>query len=252
MTDPVTGIELWLVDLDRCACVLELAERDVPRLSGADRERVEALSDPRERRRRLAAYTALRVLLERVAGPAVRGEPFVRGAGSKPRLAGASAEFNLSHTEGHALIAVSCAAGPLGVDLEKARPAKMAPRRLAQIVAAGEGLGARPLPDLGAERAFVQAWARLEAFAKARGSGLARALIDLGLRGRGRALPPPLAHVRAAATRLAGEAGLVVCDVRVPAGFHGAVAAPRGVQVPRVAMFPARRAEIDGLLALRG
>lgn len=248
MTDPEAGIELWLVDLDRCAEALELAERDVPRLSGDDRERARALSDPRERRRRLAAYTALRVLIERVAGSAARGEPFVRGAGAKPRLASSSAEFNLSHADGHALIAVSAAAGSLGVDLEKVRLAKMAPRRLAEIVAAGEGLGDKPLSGLGDERAFLQAWARLEAFAKARGSGLARTLVDLGLRGRGRAQPPPLPQVRTAARRLADAAGLLVCDVRLLPGFRGAVAVPRGAHVPRVATFPAQLEEIDRLV----
>jgi 4'-phosphopantetheinyl transferase len=249
MTGQAGGIELWLIDLDRCGEALELAERAQPRLSADDRERARALSDPHERRRRLAAYTALRVLIERVAGPAARGEPFVRGAGSKPRLDSGSAEFNLSHTEGYALVAVSRVIGPFGVDLEKLRPAKMAPRRLAEIVAVGEGLGDKPLSGLGAERAFLQAWARLEAFAKARGSGLAQTLVDLGLRGRGgQAQPLTLPQVRPAARRLADAAGLFVRDVRLLPGFQGAVAAPRGAHVPRVAMFPAQREGIDRLL----
>ena len=97
----------------------------------------------------------------------------------------------------------------------------MSTRRLAEIVALGAGLGDKPLPRLGAERAFLQAWARLEAFAKARGVGLAQTLTDAGLRGKGRAQVPP-AQVEAAARRLAGEAGLAVHDVRLLPGLFGA------------------------------
>lgn len=246
------GIELWLVDLDRSAEALELCEAELPRLSADDRARAGAIADPREARRRLAATTALRLLIERVAGPGLRCAPFVRGAGLKPRLAGGGPEFNLSHSEGHALIAVSRTVAPLGVDLVARRPVRMAPRRLAEIVAAGEGLGAKPLAALGPERGFLQAWARLEAFAKARGSGLARTLADLGLRGRGvGAQPLPTAQVTAAARRLAGAEGLGVGDVSLRPGLHAAIAAPRSVQMPRVALFPVRREEIDGLSGAR-
>ena len=165
MTTARSAIELWLVDCDRCAPALQLIERDLPRLTLDDRARAQAIKDRRERSRRLAAYTALRLLIERVAGPAVRGQPFVRVAGSKPTLAGGGAEFNLSHTDAHALIAVSRGL-PLGVDIEKLRQAKMSARRLAEIVALGTGLGDKPLPRLDGERALLQAWARLEAFAK--------------------------------------------------------------------------------------
>ncbi len=247
MTTASSGIELWLVDCDRCAAALQLIERDLPRLTQDDRARAQAIKDRRERGRRLAAYTALRLLIERVAGPAVRGQPFVRVAGSKPTLGGGGVEFNLSHTDAHALIAVSRGL-PLGVDIEKLRPAKMSARRLAEIVALGTGLGDKPLPRLDGERALLQAWARLEAFAKARGVGLAQTLTDAGLRGKGRAQVPP-AQVEAAARRLLGEAGLAVHDVRLLPGLFGAVAAPRGAHPGRVRTLPAQRAAIEKLLA---
>jgi 4'-phosphopantetheinyl transferase len=250
MTDPTPPIELWLVDCDRCGSALELVERDVPRLTKDDRTRAQAIGDPHERSRRLAAYTALRLLIERVAGPAVRGQPIVRAPGSKPLLGGGSAGFNLSHTDAHALIGVS-RGQPLGVDIEKLRPARMSERRMAEIVALGAGLGDRPLPRSGSGRRLLQAWARLEAFAKARGAGLAQTLADAGLRGKGRAHLPP-AQVQAAARRLAAEAGLAVHDLRLPLGLCGAVAAPRGIRLGRVRTFPPARAAIDRLLAERG
>ncbi len=242
------SIELWLVDLGQCALALETLERDVPRLAADDRDRALAIDDPRERRHRLAAYTALRVLLERCAGPAVRGQRFLRDGDLKPRLGDRSAEFNLSHTEGLALIGVSRGL-PLGVDIEKVRSAKMSPRRLGEFIAIGAGLGGKLLPSVGAERTFIQAWARLEAFTKARGRGLAQTLADLGLRGpRRRQAPLTLAHLEDTARRLVRDANLAVHDVRLPLAFHGAVAAPRGVHVVGIRAFPADRAQIDQLL----
>jgi phosphopantetheinyl transferase len=112
--------ELWLVDLEAAAPALEALERDLPRLSGDDRARALRPSDARERRHRLVAYMGLRVVLERAAGAEVRGQRFVRGARGKPRLAAGDIGFSLSHTGGLALIGVA-RAGPIGVDLERAR-----------------------------------------------------------------------------------------------------------------------------------
>ncbi len=246
MTQADTAIELWLVDLERCAAALEEYERDVPRLAADDLDRAGAIRDDHERRHRLAAHTALRVLLERMAGAGVRRQPFVRGPGGKPRLDDGSVAFSLSHTQGLALIGVTRSLS-LGVDLEAARPLKMAQRRLDEISAAGAGLGHEPLPDRGTDRAFLQAWARLEAFAKAHGRGVARTLADLGLRGKeGRQLP--LARVEAAARHLTIYAGLTAHDLELPPGLFGAVAAPREAHLARLRLLPRDRAGLEQLL----
>ncbi len=52
---------------------------------GDDRERAGRLSDAREQRHRLAAYMALRVVLERWGGAQVRGQRFIRSASGKPQ-----------------------------------------------------------------------------------------------------------------------------------------------------------------------
>ena len=135
---------------------------------------------------------------------------------------------------------------PVGVDLEKVRPAKMSARRLGEIIAIGAGLGERSLADLGPERTFFQAWARLEAFAKARGRGLAQTLTDLGLRGKGRLQLPPM-QIEAVARRLVHATGLAVRDVQLPPAFHGAIAAPRPARVTRARSFPARLEDIAAL-----
>lgn len=239
-------IELWLVDLEKSATPLETIERAVPRLTADDLERANTITGRRERRDRLAAYTALRILLERMAGPSVRGRPFVRAAGGKPRLDVGKAEFSLSHIDGLALIGISSTL-PLGVDLERVRPVKMAARRVAEISAIGAGLGHKPLSALDTERAFLQAWARLEAFTKARGRGLAQTLADVGMRGRGKHRLSP-ADLEARARQLARDAGVTVHDVSLSPSLHGAVGVPHGTRPMRCRAFPTDQAGIEQVL----
>jgi 4'-phosphopantetheinyl transferase len=183
-------MELWLVDLDAAAPALEALERDVPRLSTDDRERARRLSDPTEQRFRLTTYLALRVVLERSAGSAVRGQRFARSARGKPRLDGDGPAFSFSHTQRLALIAVA-GLPAIGVDLEESRSLAMSPRRREEILAVGSGLSARLPGSAGSDAAVLRAWCRLEAYAKARGQGVSRVLTELGLRetcGRGLAI----------------------------------------------------------------
>jgi phosphopantetheinyl transferase len=246
MTQAQTGIELWLVDLERCSEALDELERETPRLADDERARAAAFRDAAVRRERIAAYTALRVLLERAVGPGARRRPFVRGPGGAPRLADGGASFSLSHTEGFALVGLA-AAFPIGVDVERARPVALPRRRREELCAAAVGLAGAPLPHGGEERAMVQAWVRLEAFTKARGRALLGTLADLGLRGTGLPPPPP-AGLEAAGRALVGRAGLTVTDVRLPAGLQGAAAVGLGADVPAARALPADRAELDELL----
>lgn len=241
--------ELWLVDLEAAAPALEALERDAPRLSADDRARALRLGDPSERRWRLAAYTALRVVLERVAGPEVRGARFVRAPAGKPRLAVGDISFSLSHTEGLALIGVA-RAGAIGVDLEHTRTLRMSGPRRAQILALGAGLAAVASGDSHGDIALLRAWCRLEAFAKARGQGIAHLLGEVGMRGAGGRQPSP-GSVAAAARRLAERAGLEVADLPFPAGLHGAVAAASPSQIARPRRFPTDREAIRRIAAAR-
>lgn len=245
-----SDIEIWLVDLEKSAQALETLEKDTPRLAADECKRANAIGDLRERRHRLATYTALRIVLERIAGPGVRGLPFARHPGGKPRLDLGDAEFSLAHIDGLALIGVS-SKPPLGVDLERMRPVKMTSRRLAEISAIGAGLSDKPLPTLGTERTFLQAWARLEAFAKARGRGLAQTLTDIGVRGRERHAFS-LVDLEARTRKIARDARITVHDVKLSPTLHGAVGAPLGVRPMRARAFPTDYAGIVRLLAKPG
>jgi 4'-phosphopantetheinyl transferase len=227
--------ELWLVDLEVAAPALEALERRLPRLTGDDRARALHASDPRERRHRLAAYMALRVVLEGVAGPTARGQHLVRGRAGKPHLPGGDAVFSLSHIDGLALIGVA-KAGTVGVDLERSRALRMSQRRRRDILAVAQGLSASPLDDPDEDHALLRAWCRLEAFAKAHGQGLSRVLEEIGLRGGG-ARPSP-ADAERAARGFAENAGLYVSDVRMPAGLFAAVAAAEAPASLRPRRFP--------------
>jgi phosphopantetheinyl transferase len=242
--------DLWFVDLDAAAQALEALEREVSRLSVDDRDRAQRLRDPRERQRRLAAYAALRVVLERTGGPHVRGKPIIRPPGGKPRLGAMGPTFSISHTDGLALIGVA-GVGAIGVDLEKTRRFAMSRRRREEILAAGAGLAAAvPSGDADDETALLRAWCRLEATAKARGIGLAGLLKELGLREvRGRQLP--LAAIETSARHLAQGWGLTVRDVKLPSGLYGAIAGEGGGLPTEPHHFPTEREAIVRLLLPR-
>lgn len=145
--------------------------------------------------------------------------------------------FSLSHAEHLAMIAVA-QAGPIGIDVEEVRAVRLDPDRLARMIAAGTGLaGGGSRADEPAAAAAITAWVRIEAFAKARGTGAWAALGELGVARRagrpvGRAVASAGAGdtwITAEARRLAERDRLAVIDLditRDAPGFRAAVAVP--------------------------
>jgi 4'-phosphopantetheinyl transferase len=238
--------EIWLVDLQRSAPALAELERETPRLTAQDHRRASSIRDPHARRQRLAITTALRILLERMAGPRSARASFVIGSSGKPGLADGSVEFSLSHVEGYALIGLS-RAGEIGIDLECDRPLRISARRRDEVIAAAAGLAGKPADGTSPDARFLRAWCRLEAFAKARGQGLGRTLTDLGLRS-GR--PRTCAGLEVAARQIAREAGLTVRDIPLDPGFYAAIALGSTARL-RSKRLPADRTGIERLLAPR-
>jgi 4'-phosphopantetheinyl transferase len=145
-------------------------EVHVLRLSSGDRDEAgRALRDV------LAAY------LE-ISPEAVR---LVTGEHGKPELAGGDLHFNLSHSGGVGLVAVS-RERPVGVDVERIE-ARRDVLALAERALGAEGAAAvRAAPDADQAAVFHRAWARREAVAKCAGTGLStpppdapRQVIDL-------------------------------------------------------------------------
>lgn len=116
-------------------------------------------------------------MLRRLLADVLRCEPedlaFERQEYGKPTLRGRELEFNLSHSEGYAVLAIQ-PEHPVGVDIEDTRRgvnwASLAPRYFAASEAS------RVLAAEDPERLFFSTWTAKEAYIKAIGSGLFHAL----------------------------------------------------------------------------
>ena len=159
---------LWRVDLDAAP-----APDAVRALSAAESERARRFVFARDRSRYVAAHVALRQTL---AGPARHHAAqlrFTAGRFGKPALEAAGGlHFNLSHSQGVALIALSGEA-EVGVDVELVRPMNDASDLAANYFDPAErdalsAIGPGPARDL----AFFRCWTRKEACLKAAGVGL--------------------------------------------------------------------------------
>ena len=93
----------------------------------------------------------------------------------KPTLPGTRLSFNVSHTQGLALIAVS-AGREIGVDVERVRSQPTHLDMATRYFTPGEARRLNALPPSESERAFFHVWTRKEAFLKAIGLGLSHGL----------------------------------------------------------------------------
>lgn len=133
------------------------------------------LDDPDKKRRRELAHLAEGRLLAAYLGLTPAMLEFEQGPGGKPRLREEPLQFNLSHSDRLALLAVS-AVLPVGVDVQAPHPNAAKPWFAKRICTAREyqHFGGEPGPaDL------LRLWARKEAVIKARGEGSYVAVGDL-------------------------------------------------------------------------
>ena len=137
----------------------ELGERDL-------HVWVVPLDDPDKRRRRELAHLAEGMLLAGYLGLTPAMLEFERGPGGKPRLAGEPLQFNLSHSERLALVAVSRV--PVGVDVQAPHPNASKPWFARRVCTDREYelFTADPRPEV-----LLRLWTRKEAVIKARGEG---------------------------------------------------------------------------------
>lgn len=168
-------IHVWCVDLD----LPPSAETPADCLCDEERRRAVRFVREADRRRFTASHIALRVILGRCLGiPPGRVEVSAR-AGGKPELSARSdgplLHYNLSHSGGMALVAVS-SDQEVGVDVEQVRPLDDVDSIVNRYFAPGERAHWQASPEDERLAAFFRCWTRKEAYLKARGIGLSAAL----------------------------------------------------------------------------
>lgn len=178
-------IVAWLFNLDRLQERLLGIEVKQPRLSPAETQRAAGIPAADRQRAWLASRVGLRLALENFTGETLAGVPFEITDRGRPYLPQPAPHFSLAHAGPYVLVLVG-ATGPVGIDIEEVRDRKMAPQRQVQIEQFACAIaGGQPLPEAEGGLRFIQAWCRLEAFAKADGRGVGRVLSAAGIMGPG-------------------------------------------------------------------
>lgn len=220
---PVTGVQLWTAQLE----LLSAAEMTTlgTFLDEAERARATRFHFEQDRRNYVASRGLLRHLLGSILGVPANTLIFEYGANGKPALSAAFSRervlcFNLSHSAGWAMFALAWDRA-LGIDLESAARLDRdgdGLTGLATRVLSGRELNIwKALPDADArEAAFLRAWTRKEAYAKATGRGLFDTLTSLEVILDAAAPQPQL--------MLPGKQSWGLHDLPAPEGFAAALA----------------------------
>ncbi len=246
MSGAPAGVELWFVDVARAGSALATVEKATPRLSA---DELEWTAEPGRNGQSWRHYfrICLRLLLERFVGPRLRRVPFRTGLQGKPQLPwDAGVMFSLSHSGPYGLIAI--ADHEVGVDIEQDRPVHFPPDRQDAMLAAARALS--PAPAAGSPVTILQAWVRLEAWGKARATGIGVLLHDLGIRGPAWAACGPARDFGAIAGSLARQEGFVLYDIALTPPLHAALATKAGLALPPLRTLPSDLSSLEALGAL--
>jgi 4'-phosphopantetheinyl transferase len=146
-------------------------------LSADEQARALRFRFERDRRHYVAARGLLRELLARYTGRQPTEMRFDYSAYGKPALRDGGPAFNLSHSHGLALIAVSLAPA-VGVDVEFCQADFASLPVARQFFSVAEVAAWCRLPEAAQVEAFFNCWTRKEAFVKALGEGLSYPLKD--------------------------------------------------------------------------
>lgn len=168
---PPDAVHVWRIDPAATAPAAEL----LPALEAEERQRADRFHFARDRDRFIVTRGMLRRILARYLIAAPEAVRFRYGSHGKPTLApdqnGTDLRFNLSHTEGLALLAVA-RAREVGIDVERVRPGFASEEIAERFFAPAEVRALRALPRDRQDDAFFACWTRKEAYVKARGEGL--------------------------------------------------------------------------------
>ena len=151
---------------------------DLSVLSADERERTARFYAERHRGRYASGRATLRRLLGAHLGCAPSEIEFTLGPFGKPYLHGADTQFNVSHCEDVALIAVADGVAALGVDIELSREGVGGVDIAQRFFSKGEVARLLALQLDERDDAFLRCWTRKEALLKGHGGGLTLPLHD--------------------------------------------------------------------------
>jgi 4'-phosphopantetheinyl transferase len=167
------SLHVWTIALD----VSPPTEHPEEWLSAEERARASRYRFEADRRRFVAARTALRAILARYLCVPPASVIFTTGSWGKPMLDGArhgtTLRFNLSHSHELALVVVAHDRD-VGVDVERVRMLPELDGIVARAFSADERMTLERLPPERRLHAFFKSWTAKEAYLKACGQGLRR------------------------------------------------------------------------------
>lgn len=171
-------IHLWHADLTALEAAIDTLS---PLLDPHEQARAARFIVPEPRVQFILSRALLRIALGQYLGIGPREVRFHTGERGKPELAAPQGlHFNLSHTDGTTVIALT-RAGRIGVDVEKIRE-NLDPLQLgARFFSPREAEWLRTQPVDRHFAAFFACWTAKEAYVKACGSGLAVPLDGFGV-----------------------------------------------------------------------
>ncbi len=167
----IGAVRVWVTSLDQLA---DRAGDFRSVLAGDERARADRFYFERDRRRFVVCRGVLRMLLSDELDVDPGRIEFSYGPYGKPSIAsprGRDVKFNVSHSDGLALFAVTAAA-EVGIDLERVRPLDDLQQVAESVFSARERAELASLPASDRTEGFFIRWTRKEAFVKARGDGL--------------------------------------------------------------------------------
>ena len=169
-------VDLWCCFTDQLPDAELQAAHDAL-LTAGERERCARFHFERDRRIGVATRALVRTVLSRYAGVAPAAWQFAAGEHGKPHVAHPALDvplhFNLAHTAGLVVCAVSTAHERLGVDAEALDRAAAGDDIATRYFTAAEVRALQALPAADRPRAFLVQWTLKESYMKARGLGLA-------------------------------------------------------------------------------
>ncbi|HTI72987.1 MAG TPA: 4'-phosphopantetheinyl transferase superfamily protein [Candidatus Limnocylindria bacterium] len=169
---PDDEVHLWKIQLDWPESVLARFRRD---LSVEEQQRADRFVFDKHRRRYVVAHGAMRSVLSRYLGCDPRQVEYQTNSKGKPAikpgLGDGILQFNLSHSEEVALLAVTQGRA-VGVDLEQVREFSGRDGIVEKQFSAAEWEEFQRVPPPLRNEAFTLGWTRKEAFVKALGEGL--------------------------------------------------------------------------------